>query len=175
MLKLVTVLKQFIKQPPVSIDGTVFRIHVMFTTMILLACSLFVTATQLVGNPMQCIVHGLPEKPVNTYCWITSTYTMPDSFNREYGKTAIHPGVGLDTDEPPKYYTYYQWVCFALFLQGMLCYLPKWIWERYEGGLMSTLVMGMQNGLGDPRDTEKQIKILVHYMKTHMGVSMTRV
>jgi len=168
MLKLLGGLKEFVKRQPVTIDGTVFRVHVTFTTVVLLACSIMVTATQYVGNPIQCIVDGLPTRPVNTYCWITSTFTMPDAFQREQGVGAAHPGVGPENGEPPKYYTYYQWVCFALFFQAMLCYFPKWLWDMQEGALMSTLVMGLQFGLGAEKEREKQKKILVHYMLTHI-------
>lgn len=171
MLKLLGGLREFVKRQKVTIDGTVFRVHVTFTTVVLLACSIMVTATQYVGNPIQCIVDGLPTRPVNTYCWITSTFTMPDAFLREQGVGAAHPGVGPENGEPPKYYTYYQWVCFALFFQGMMCYFPKWIWDMQEGALMSTLVMGLQFGLGNEKEREKQKKILVHYMLTHIRVS----
>lgn len=173
MLKLLGGLKEFIKRRPVTIDGTVFRVHVTFTTVVLLACSIMVTATQYVGNPIQCIVEGLPTRPVNTYCWITSTFTMPDAFRREQGVSVAHPGVGPEHDGggPAKYYTYYQWVCFALFFQAMMCYFPKWLWDMQEGGLMSTLVMGLHFGLGAERERENQKKILVHYMLTHIKVS----
>lgn len=172
MLKLLGGLREFIKRQPVTIDGTVFRVHVSFTTVVLLACSLMVTATQYVGNPIQCIVEGLPTRPVNTYCWITSTFTMPDAFHREPGVSVAHPGVGPESGGgPPKYYTYYQWVCFALFLQAMMCYFPKWLWDMQEGGLMSTLVMGLHFGLGAEQERENQKKILVHYMLTHIKVS----
>jgi len=174
MLKLLGGLKEFIKRQPVTIDGTVFRVHVSFTTAVLLACSIMVTATQYVGNPIQCIVDGLPPRPVNTFCWITSTFTMPDAFHRKIGVGAAHPGVGpeYEGNEPPKYYTYCQWVCFALFFQAMLCYFPKWVWDMQEGGLMSTLVMGLHFGLGAEAEREKQKKILVHYMLTHIKVSL---
>ncbi|VVC30405.1 Innexin [Cinara cedri] len=169
MLKLLGDLRGFIKRPPVIADGSVFRVHVIFTTVVLFTCSILVTATQYVGNPIQCIVEGLPTKPVNTYCWITSTFTMPDAFLREQGVNSAHPGVGPETPgEPRKYYTYYQWVCFALFLQAILCYFPKWLWDLQEDGLMSTLVMGLHFGLGADKEKEKQKKILVHYMLTHI-------
>lgn len=175
MLKLLGGLKEFIKRQPVTVDGAVFRVHVSFTTAALLACSLMVTATQYVGNPIQCIVDGLPTRPVNTYCWITSTFTMPDAFRREPGVGAAHPGVGPahEGSEPAKYYTYYQWVCFALFFQAMMCYFPKWLWDMQEGGLMSTLVMGLHFGLGAEKEKDKQKKILVHYMLTHIRVSVS--
>lgn len=174
MLKLLGGLKEFIKRQPVTADGTVFRVHVSFTVAALMACSILVTATQYVGNPIQCIVEGLPARPVNTFCWITSTFTMPDAFNRKVGVGAAHPGVGPEhpSSEAPKYYTYYQWVCFALFFQAIMCYFPKWLWDMQEGGLMSTLVMGLHYGLGAEKERENQKSVLVHYMLTHIRVSI---
>lgn len=173
MLKLLDDVKKFIKPQPVTAEGTVFRVHVKFTVAVLLACSLMVTATQFVGKPIQCIVDGLPSKPVNTFCWITSTFTMPDAFNRKIGVSAAHPGVvpEHESGEPAKYYTYYQWVCFALFFQAMLCYFPKWLWDLQEGGLMSTLVMSLHFGLDEKHEKEEQKKILINYMLTHIKVS----
>ncbi|XP_050533272.1 innexin inx1 [Daktulosphaira vitifoliae] len=168
MLKLLGGLKEFIKRQEVTTDGTIFRVHVTFTTVVLLACSLMVTATQYVGNPIQCIVDGLPTRPVNTYCWIMSTFTMPDAFRRQQGVGAAHPGVGPEEGEPAKYYSYYQWVCFVLFFQAMLCYFPKWVWDAQEGGLMTTLVMGLHYGLGEEKEKEKRKTILIHYLLTHI-------
>ncbi|GBP17229.1 Innexin inx1 [Eumeta japonica] len=58
-------------------------LHNIFTTVLLLICSMIITATQYVGQPIQCIVHGLPTHVINTFCWITSTFAMPDAFKRE--------------------------------------------------------------------------------------------
>jgi len=100
-------------------DNAIFRIHNVFTTVLLMTFSVIITANQFVGNPISCITNGLPSNPVNTYCWITSTFTMPDAFYREVGKEVAHPGVGPDhgDEEAKKYHSYYQWVCFALFFQ----------------------------------------------------------
>ena len=59
------------------------------------------------------------EKVINTYCWITSTFTFPDR-RGELGTHFIAPGVsGHDPDgnNEPVYHSYYQWVPFVLFLQ----------------------------------------------------------
>lgn len=119
MFKLFGGLKDYFKVPEVIIDSPIFRLHNLFTTALLLTCSLVITATQYVGKPIECIVNGLPTHPINTYCWITSTFTMPDAFQRQVGKEVAHPGVGNDFDDEhaKKYYTYYQWVCFVLFFQ----------------------------------------------------------
>lgn len=83
MFKLLGDLRVHFKYQPIRTDNAVFRLHNVFTTVLLLACSMIITATQYVGQPIQCIVSGLPTNVVNTYCWITSTFAMPDAFARE--------------------------------------------------------------------------------------------
>lgn len=83
MYKLLGGLSKYLKRQEIITDSVLFRLHNHFTTVLLFTCSLLVTATQYVGNPISCIVQGLPTNPINTYCWITSTFTMPDAFNRQ--------------------------------------------------------------------------------------------
>lgn len=83
MYKLLGGLQAYFKWQDIQTDNAVFRLHNVFTTVLLLTCSMIITATQYVGRPIQCIVNGLPTHVVNTFCWITSTFTMPDAFRRE--------------------------------------------------------------------------------------------
>lgn len=83
MYKLLGDLTRYVKRQEISTESMVFRLHNNFTTVLLFTCSLIITATQYVGNPISCIVQGLPTHVINTYCWITSTFTMPDAFNRQ--------------------------------------------------------------------------------------------
>lgn len=86
MYKLLGGLKDYFKVQEVQTDNAVFRLHNVFTTVLLLACSLTITATQYVGNPISCIVSGVPTHVINTFCWISSTFTMPDAFRRQVSK-----------------------------------------------------------------------------------------
>jgi hypothetical protein len=83
MYKLLGGLKDYLKSQDIVVDSAVFRMHNLFTTALLMACSLIITASQYVGSPIQCIVDGLPGHVVNTFCWISSTFTMPDAFKRQ--------------------------------------------------------------------------------------------
>lgn len=83
MYKLLGGLKDYFKLQEIQTDNAVFRLHNVFTTVLLLTCSLVITATQYVGQPISCIVNGIPVHVVNTFCWISSTFTMPDAFQRE--------------------------------------------------------------------------------------------
>ncbi|XP_046984366.1 innexin inx1 [Schistocerca americana] len=170
MYKLLGGLKEYLKWQDIVTDNAIFRLHNLFTTVLLLTCSLIITATQYVGNPIHCIVNGLPVRPINTYCWITSTFTMPDAFLRQVGSEVAHPGVANDfgDEDAKKYYTYYQWVCFVLFFQAMLCYTPKWIWDSIEGGLLRTLIMGLNRGLCQDDEKCMKKKALIEYLLRHI-------
>lgn len=172
MLKLLGSLKGYLKFQDVTVDSAIFRLHNVFTTVLLLSASLIITATQFVGNPIQCIVSGLPTHPINTYCWITSTFTMPGAHRKLVGSEVAHPGVGpdYDPDDTKKYYTYYQWVCFVLFFQAMLCYTPKWMWDAWEGGLVKSLVMGLNMGLCEEKDKDDKKAVLLSYFSRHVKV-----
>nr|XP_023029033.1 innexin inx1-like [Leptinotarsa decemlineata] len=83
MFKLLGGLANYLKYRDIVTDCAIFRLHNTFTCALLMACSLIITANQFVGNPIQCIVDGLPTHVINTYCWISSTFTMPDAFKRQ--------------------------------------------------------------------------------------------
>ncbi|XP_022919626.1 innexin inx1 [Onthophagus taurus] len=170
MYKLLGGLAGFLKYQQVKTDCALFRLHNQFTSVLLFGCSLIITASQYVGQPIQCLVDGLPKHVVNTYCWIQSTFTMPEAFRREIGKEVAHPGIANDFGavEERKYYTYYQWVCFVLFFQGIACYLPHIIWKMGEGQLMRTLVMGMNLGICYPEEKHAKKKIVLEYLMSHI-------
>lgn len=179
MYKLLGSLSQYLKLQDIKTDSMLFRMHNIFTTVLLLMCSMIITATQYVGSPISCISDGVSARIINTYCWITSTFTMPDAFNREIGVSngIAHPGIANDYGDfqARKYYTWYQWVCFCLFFQAMFCYFPQWLWNIWEGGLANTLVMGMNHGL-QPIETIKNKKnTLMKYLTTHIRMHNTYV
>lgn len=90
MYKLLGGLRDYFKYQDIQIDSTIFRLHNLFTTALLLACSLIITATQYVGQPISCIVNGIPPHVVNTFCWISSTFTMPDAFQRHVSNKPLN-------------------------------------------------------------------------------------
>jgi hypothetical protein len=163
-------LKDYFKRQEFITDNPIFRIHCSFTTVLLLFCSMVITWTQFVGNPIKCIVDGVPPHVVNTYCWIMTTFTMPDAFRRPEGSIA-HPGVenGFDDLNRQKHYTYYQWVCFVLFFQAILCYFPKWLWETWEQNLMKTIVCGLNIGLRSEEEKQQKKSVLIDYLIKHLN------
>lgn len=112
--------KGLLKLDQVCIDNNIFRLHYKATVIILVAFSLLVTSRQYIGDPIDCIVDEIPLNVMDTYCWIYSTFTIPNRLSGVVGKDIVQPGVGSHTEgeEEVKYHKYYQWVCFVLFFQG---------------------------------------------------------
>ena len=84
--------KGLLKLDQVTVDNNIFRLHYKATVVILIAFSLLVTARQYIGDPIDCIVEGVPSNVMDTYCWIHSTFTLPDRLNGEVGVDVPHPG-----------------------------------------------------------------------------------
>lgn len=170
MHKVLGSLKGYLKIQDIHTDNAIFRLHNSFTTVLLLTCSLIITATQYVGNPISCIVNGIPTHVVNTFCWISSTFTMPDAFRRQVGTEVAHPGISNDfnDEDAKKFYTYYQWVCFVLFFQAAACYTPKFIWDHFEGGLLRSIVMGLNLTICTKEEKEAKRDALLDYLIKHV-------
>ena len=79
-------LKPFIAFEKTTIDNIVFRFHTDFSTLFLLAASLIVTAEVFIGDPINCAVHEIPFEIMDTYCWIHSTFILPEKMNQSSGK-----------------------------------------------------------------------------------------
>jgi len=161
--------KDFFKPDPINVDHYIFRLHCKATFILLVAFSLMVTSKQCFGDPITCIVdEDIPDKVINTYCWIHSTFTVPDRMASEVvGRDVPHPGVGIQRKgDSVKFHKYYQWVCFVLFFQAVLFYLPCYLWQTWEGGKMKSLVLDLNCQI-IPKDN-KNLKLLVDYLATHL-------
>ena len=81
MLKFFVELKRFFKFDAVWIDNVIFRLHYKATVILLVTASLLVTSKQYFGDPIDCLVDGVPAKIMDTYCWIHSTFSIPTRYN----------------------------------------------------------------------------------------------
>jgi hypothetical protein len=62
-------------------------------------------------------------------------------------KGVPYPGLrGVGRKDRRLFHRYYQWVWFALFLQALSFYVPKYIWKIWEGGRLRVLVAGLEEG-----------------------------
>ncbi|ODM90360.1 Innexin inx1 [Orchesella cincta] len=95
-----------------------------------------------------------------------TTFLMPDAFSRP--SSFAHPGLYNDYEQETgkKHYNYYQWVCFVLFFQALLCF-PKWLWKTWENGLMTHIVCELNTGLRTEAEKNKKKEILIKYFLKH--------
>jgi len=159
--------KGLLKLESICIDNNVFRLHYKATAIILIVASLLVTSRQYIGDPIDCIVEEIPNNVMDTYCWIHSTYSIPNKIIGIDGIDRAHPGVAPNSDlgdgEQIRYHKYYQWVCFTLFFQAILFYIPRYIWKNWESGKVALLVQEMNVPIVEQDTKNDRIKILVEY------------
>jgi len=159
------------------IDNTTFRLHYQVTFVILGACSLLTTARQFFGDPITCINEAIPGKVFDTYCWIHGTFTLPKQLAGRPGQDYPHPGVGprgssyndpdfikTTEDGDEIRHAWYQWVCFVLFFQAVLCYLPHFIWKSWEGGKISMLIQELDKPMIDSESSKDRRTVIVNWV-----------
>lgn len=161
--------KGLLKLDAVCIDNNVFRLHYKATVIILVAFSLLVTSRQYIGDPIDCIVDEIPLHVMDTYCWIYSTFTIPDRIGI-VGKDVVQQGVGAHVEgaDQVKYHKYYQWVCFTLFFQAILFYVPRYLWKTWEGGRIKMLVLDLNCPVIGEDCKKDRRKLLVDYFHRNL-------
>ncbi|XP_023179749.1 innexin inx3 [Drosophila hydei] len=159
------------------IDNMVFRCHYRITTAILFTCCIIVTANNLIGDPISCINDGsIPMHVINTFCWITYTFTIPGQQHRQIGTDVAGPGLGNEYGQEKRYHSYYQWVPFVLFFQGIMFYVPHWIWKNMEDGKIRMITDGLRGMVSMPEKYRKDrqmriIKYFIESLNSHNGYS----
>jgi len=169
-------LADFIQLDSIRIDTNTFRLHYKATVLFFITGSLLVTSGQYLGDPIDCIVDGVPSGLMDTYCWIHSTFSIPSRWTAKVGSNGDvpHPGISpladLDEGTEVKYHKYYQWVAFVLFLQATFFYIPKFLWDTSEGGKVKMLVQDLQNPMIAADDKKEQIGTIVKYFMLNRGL-----
>ncbi|CAG0889852.1 unnamed protein product [Darwinula stevensoni] len=148
----------------------------ILTFAILLVCCISVTLTQFIGDPIFCISNALGPKAkaemkaVNIYCLISSTFTLPDEYDKETGADVAHPGLGVDAPEKDKrYHSYYIWVPIVLLLQAISFRIPHLLWKGFEGGRLRAIIVESSTvvlGLDKRQEVESRV---LDYLETFKG------
>lgn len=120
---------------------------------------------------LDCIVDEIPLNVMDTYCWIYSTFTIPNRLTGVAGKDIVQPGVSthVDGEDEVKYHKYYQWVCFVLFFQAILFYIPRYLWKTWEGGRIKMLVLDLNCPVVNEEAKDERKKILVDYFVDNLN------
>ncbi|PAA46404.1 hypothetical protein BOX15_Mlig029881g2 [Macrostomum lignano] len=146
-------------QHQVGVEDFADRWNFLFTTGVLIMCTVIVAARQyIVGEPITCFIPSQVsgstfEDYMENICWVQGTYPLPVdsqfSNTEEFWKSLAS-----------KKLMYYQWVPFILGLQTMLFYLPRIVWlalaSRRSGADSQALVArAAEAGTSDGEDREK--------------------
>ncbi|XP_015789262.1 innexin inx2 [Tetranychus urticae] len=171
VLDLFDSLRSILKIDQVRIDNNAFRLHYKATVILLVASSILVTGRQYFGDPIDCIQRDdIPQNVMDTFCWIHSTFTLPNALDKQVGVDVVAPGVdNYKPGEKKVYHKYYQWVCFVLFIQAIFFYIPRYLWKIWEGGRLRSLVLGLNNPIIGAEERTENIGLLTHYLKTNLG------
>ena len=70
-------LAKYFKFDTIKIDNNVFRLHYKGTLLVMACACILVTSNSYIGDPIDCIVDGIPGGMMDTYCWIHSTFSIP--------------------------------------------------------------------------------------------------
>ncbi|XP_068235264.1 innexin inx2-like [Palaemon carinicauda] len=162
-----------------KVDSFVFLLHYRYTNLIFMVSALLSTLYDAVGKKIDCMATGVSTDVVNEYCFIMGTFTVDRLHGLEVGVDVPHPGVGPlvragGVEEEITVHSYYQWVPFVLFLQGLFFYFPHWIWKRLEGGFFREVIqdISVKDYLGANLkiyfNREERFKALVQYITNHM-------
>ncbi|KAA0201481.1 Innexin [Hyalella azteca] len=157
------------------VDDAVFRLHYRWTTSLcFLACAL-VAASDMFGEPIQCLMNGgEAPKPYTTFCWVSSTFTINTSnadgesgHYESYGSNYSGTGKYDSKTHEKRIHTYYQWVPFVLFALGALFYLPHLIWKEIEGKKVECLLQGLSVISMDDAAPAKKMNIVKYLFASH--------
>lgn len=171
MDKLFGSLKDLLKIQYVVTDNNVFRLHYQVTVPILIAFSLLVTGRQYIGDPIDCISKDdVPEAVFETFCWVHSTFSVEHAWNKKVGVEIPYPGVDkYKHDDKKIYHAYYQWVCFVLFLQALLFYIPRYFWKMFEGGRVRAMVLNLNRPIISEENKHDNVNLLTNYVVASFG------
>nr|XP_027217939.1 innexin inx2-like [Penaeus vannamei] len=160
-----------------TVDNLMCRLHYRYTYIQYMVFVLLCTFYDAIGEKIQCLTDidsDSYKDVVNNYCFIMGTFTVDRLHGKQVGVQVPHPGVGpSEPDDELTFHTYYQWVPFVLFVQGILFYVPHWIWKMWEKGLFKTVIqnLSIRDYLGDNLKKyfgkNEEIKKLCDYVTFH--------
>ena len=114
MLPDLSSLKSLFKLDPIKNDNDIFRLHYKATVLFLATFATLTSLKQYVGDPIDCFSDAVdkdkfPSQALDTYCWIHSTFTLPNNPGSLKNGAMPLPGMGTPKEEEPiTYHKYYQ-------------------------------------------------------------------
>ena len=142
-------LVKLVRSRNVQIDDMVFRLHCLYTSMLLLFFFLIITTKQFGGEPIDCDTNHdtIKGSVLNVFCLTHFTYTIKDAYYKKIGEDVIAPGIkwGDDDEDKELKHNYYQWIWFIFFIEAVFFYTPRYLWKNFENGTIARLVSMDEN------------------------------
>lgn len=161
-----------VKPDRITIENFVFQLHSKITVTLLIAFSVIVTTVQYFGDPIECYSSSksIPSSLLNMFCWITTTFSVPSSWQQHVGSEVPYPGIAATTrDTKDKvYHTYYQWVCFVLYGQALMFAIPSFLWKMTAQNKITSLVMDLDEHIVQ-KERKSKCQSLVKFLMRSRG------
>lgn len=101
MYSAVKPLSKYLQFKSIRIYDSVFTIHSKCTVVILLTCSLLLSARQYFGDPIQCISEEKNIEYIQSYCWTMGTYILKlDNYGEKQLQLPPPPQESGDSPSP---------------------------------------------------------------------------
>ena len=111
----------------VVIDDVVFKLHYGFTTYLLLFMTFLSVGKVFFNEPIYCSLSMyewdkiISKEMLNNYCYIHSTFIVPNDVRYMDDELYEYQGVGpysIGEKGDVVFHSYYQWISLLLFIQG---------------------------------------------------------
>ena len=152
-----SLLKETQRYFTIQTNSWIFQLHSKITVGILLVSFILVSTYDYIdSSAIQCMGDkkiGISARTLNTYCWFSSTYTVPRHWTGTQGKTNLDWGVGISSEEDDRvYHAYYQWVPYCLIFLTLLFSLPYFLWKTSYADHITNLTNGLEMEKGKNLD-----------------------
>lgn len=190
LIGLLSSLTNFVKvryvQDKAVVDNTIFRLHYRFTSVFFFGACIVISIFDLLGKPIHCTLNSVDPNILNTFCWINGTYSLIDTSSTSHDNHCLlngqlYPGLGAEEKwTQRRIHSYYQWVPFILFLQGILFHLPHRLWKQHEHGKIRHLTAGIRGHIiGDSETRKSQCETLSHHLhstwNSHLRLALAHI
>ncbi|XP_063595738.1 innexin inx3-like [Penaeus indicus] len=155
--------------PKADIHSASFKVHFQLTPKLMFSFLLLVIAYNLFGEPIRCFGRGLSfsEESLNDLCWARNNFI--DFSPRHLGGFEVaHPGISNDDFEEINLHAHSQLVPLVLFLQGLVFYIPTWLWKCCEGGKLRSLSAGLSVPSLDTETRLQKVQALAKYLHSSL-------
>jgi hypothetical protein len=96
-----------------------------------------------------------------------STFSVPGrnaaGKGNEYAYQGVQPWIEGESEVVK--HAYYQWVPFVLFLQGVMFYVPHYLWKIFEDRKVDKITNGLRGRTLNLEERKESCETLVKYMK----------